>query len=101
VIERFNQTLKTMLYKWMQETGRADWMVYLPKAVEIYNRMEHRSTKQVPFELWFGRSARVFVELDNPAQNHVASKKSSIDLPKNNKNETREHWKSSQRMPIK
>jgi transposase InsO family protein len=63
VIERFNQTLKIQLYKWMNETNREDWMIYLPKAVEIYNRMVHDSTKMSPFEVWFGRPARVFVDL--------------------------------------
>ncbi|XP_036001527.1 alpha-1,3-mannosyl-glycoprotein 2-beta-N-acetylglucosaminyltransferase b isoform X1 [Fundulus heteroclitus] len=53
LIERFNQTLKRMLQKFVNDTGR-DWDRWLPFLLFAYREVPQASTGFSPFELLYG-----------------------------------------------
>ncbi len=55
--ERFNQTLKQMLRKFVDETGR-DWDQWLPYLLFAYREVPQASTGFSPFELLYGHEVR-------------------------------------------
>ncbi|XP_057693505.1 uncharacterized protein LOC130916648 [Corythoichthys intestinalis] len=59
--ERFNQTLKQMLRKFVNETG-SDWDQWLPYILFAYREVPKASTGFSPFELLYGRDMREQLE---------------------------------------
>lgn len=57
LVERFNQTLKSMLRKFINETG-ADWNQWLPYLLFAYREVPQASTGFSPFELLYGHDVR-------------------------------------------
>uniref|UniRef100_A0A669D272 Gypsy retrotransposon integrase-like protein 1 n=1 Tax=Oreochromis niloticus TaxID=8128 RepID=A0A669D272_ORENI len=57
LVERFNQTLKNMLRKFVTETG-SDWDQWLPYLLFAYREVPQASTGFSPFELLYGRQVR-------------------------------------------
>ncbi len=53
LVERFNQTLKSMLRKFVADTGR-DWDKWLPFVLFAYREVPQASTGFSPFELLYG-----------------------------------------------
>ena len=50
VIERFNLTIQTLLYKIMKQNNSYEWVKYLDKAMKIYLNRNHRTIKMSPLE---------------------------------------------------
>eukprot|EP00731_Ephydatia_muelleri_P008985 Em0004g1323a len=61
--ERYNQTLQSMLSKAVME-HKEMWDEFIDSAVFAYNTSTHESTTYSPFEVMFGRKARLPVEAD-------------------------------------
>ena len=88
--ERYNQTLVNSLSKFAQE-DRQMWDVKLGEVVYAYNTAVQESTKHTPFEVMFGRMARLPVDFnaashydpDTPAktQNKPSPAKPPRQLP--------------------
>lgn len=57
LVERFNQTLKAMLRKFVCDSG-ADWDQWLPYLLFAYREVPQASTGYSPFELLYGRQVR-------------------------------------------
>lgn len=57
MVERFNQTLKSMLRKFVNDTG-SDWDQWLPYLLFAYREVPQASTGFSPFELLYGRPVR-------------------------------------------
>lgn len=57
LVERYNQTLKNMLRKFVSHTG-ADWDQWLPYLLFAYREVPQASTGFSPFELLYGRQVR-------------------------------------------
>lgn len=57
LVERFNQTLKSMLRKFVSDTG-ADWDQWLPYLMFAYREVPQSSTGFSPFEMLYGRQVR-------------------------------------------
>ena len=57
LVERLNQTLKSMLRKFVSDTG-ADWDEWLPYLLFAYREVPQSSTGFSPFELLYGRKVR-------------------------------------------
>ena len=57
LVERFNQTLKSMLRKATDKEGK-DWDTLLPYLLFAYREVPHTSTGFSPFELLYGRQVR-------------------------------------------
>ncbi len=71
LVERFNQTLKNMLRKFVSDTGR-DWDKWLPFLLFAYREVPQASTGFSPFELLYGWQVQGPLDLirkswDNPA----------------------------------
>ena len=63
MVERFNQTLQTMLSKFVQ-SNRSEWSFYLDTCVFAYNSSRHESTRFTPFEQMYGRRATLPIDID-------------------------------------
>ncbi len=61
--ERFNQTVQGMLRKYVQE-NRENWDAFLDTCTFAYNTSRHESTLYTPFEVMFGRKARLPIDID-------------------------------------
>ena len=61
--ERFNQTLQGMLRKYVQE-NKDNWDTYLDTCTFAYNTSRHESSLYTPFEIMFGRKARLPIDID-------------------------------------
>ena len=59
--ERYNQTLINTLVKYTNDE-QDDWDIYVEPALLAYRTAEHKSTKQTPFFLAFGRKPSLFIE---------------------------------------
>ena len=57
LVERFNQTLKSMLKKAATEEGK-DWDKLIPYVLSAYREVPQASTGFSPFELVYGRPVR-------------------------------------------
>ncbi|XP_028253710.1 uncharacterized protein LOC114429061 [Parambassis ranga] len=57
LVERYNQTLKNMLRKFVSSTG-GDWDQWLPYLLFAYREVPQASTGFSPFELLYGRQVR-------------------------------------------
>ncbi|CAJ1064638.1 uncharacterized protein LOC120723181 [Xyrichtys novacula] len=57
LVERYNQTLKNMLRKFVSQTG-SDWDQWLPYLLFAYREVPQASTGFSPFELLYGRQVR-------------------------------------------
>ena len=57
LVERFNQTLKSMLRKFVSESG-TNWDQWLPYLLFSYREVPQASTGFSPFELLYGREVR-------------------------------------------
>lgn len=57
LVERYNQTLKSMLRKFVSDTG-ADWDQWLPYLLFAYREVPQVSTGFSPFELLYGHQVR-------------------------------------------
>ncbi len=57
LVERYNQTLKNMLRKFVSHTG-SDWDRWLPYLLFAYREVPQASTGFSPFELLYGRQVR-------------------------------------------
>ena len=59
--ERFNRSLLNMLGT-LETTQKQDWKRYVPSLVYAYNCTPHESTNVAPFELMFGRKAKLPID---------------------------------------
>lgn len=74
LVERFNQTLKSMLRKSATECGK-DWDKLIPYLLFVYREVPQASTGFSPFELLYGRAVRG--ALDILQESWEASQRSS------------------------
>ena len=51
VVERFNRTLKTMMWKYFSKNKTQNWLKVLDKLTDNYNNMKHRSIGMKPIEV--------------------------------------------------
>ena len=77
LVERFNQTLKSMLRKCAREEGK-DWDRMIPFLLFAYREVPQESTGFSPFELLYGRDVRG--PLDVLRETWVSSKKANQDI---------------------
>ncbi|WP_221935865.1 hypothetical protein, partial [Klebsiella pneumoniae] len=51
IVERFNRTLKTAMYKTFSERGSYVWVDILPFLIKEYNNKVHRTTGMKPIDV--------------------------------------------------
>ena len=59
VVERMNRTILSMLAKFLDENAHAEWDQHLPLLMLGYRSQIHRSLRFSPYEVLFGRRARL------------------------------------------
>ena len=52
IVERANQTIKRMIYKYIKLTGKSNWPFILQELIDNYNDSYHKSIKSSPNKLW-------------------------------------------------
>lgn len=79
LVERFNGTLKQMLRKFIDDTGK-DWDKWLPFLLFAYREVPQASTGFSPFELLYGRQVRGPLDMlkDNWVAGEATSKTTNI-----------------------
>ena len=77
LVEKFNQTLKSMLRKCAREGGK-DWDKMVPFLLFAYREVPQESTGFSPFELLYGRDVRG--PLDVMRETWVSNKRASQDI---------------------
>ena len=55
VIERFNRTLKNIMFKYFTANGTYRYIDILSSLIDEYNNKKHSSTKLSPNELYFNK----------------------------------------------
>ena len=60
IIERFNKTLKSKMFKYFTSKGITKYLDVLPKIVQAYNNTKHRTTKYKPVDVKFENKDEVF-----------------------------------------
>ena len=50
IVEHFNLTIKTILYKILSHEKSLKWTHYMDKAFDIYNKREHNTIKCAPVD---------------------------------------------------
>ena len=70
MVERFNQTIQTMLVKYIQEK-KETWEDYIDTCIYAYNTAQHESTKFTPFELTFSRKPVLPIDMDRNAPEQI------------------------------
>ena len=61
--ERFNQTLQTMLSKYVS-SEKTTWNHYVSSCAFAYNTSKHDSTKYTPFQLMFWRQPTLPIDIE-------------------------------------
>jgi transposase InsO family protein len=84
LVERFNQTIQQMILKICNE-DQNDWDIFLPELLFSYRTMVHKTTKQTPFSVMFGRPfsgiEQPLIDLNNNnASDYVGGLKFITDL---------------------
>lgn len=73
VVERMNRTILSMLAKYLESNAHATWDRHLPLLMLGYRSQIHRSLRYSPYEVLFGRRARlpadVALNAPKPSQN--------------------------------
>lgn len=57
VVERFNGTISSLLFRYMESNDTRDWLTPLPDLVKNYNESVHSTTKHKPIEAVVGDAA--------------------------------------------
>lgn len=63
LVERFNRTLKSKMWKYFTTKGTRKWIDVLEKFVFAYNHSVHRATKMRPIDVTFDNSSIAFKNL--------------------------------------
>jgi transposase InsO family protein len=63
IAERFNRSLKSLIYKHFTESGGNKWIDILQDAVSTYNKRHHRSIGMAPVEVTAAREGEVYENL--------------------------------------
>lgn len=50
IVERFNRTLKSLMFREFTATGSHKWVTILPKLLDKYNNSKHRTISMTPIE---------------------------------------------------
>ena len=69
LVENMNKTIRAMIVKYSSQHG-GNWDEYLPELLFAYRTKCHKSTKESPFFLLYGRDARL------PGEEALSTKKS-------------------------
>ena len=63
VVERFNRSLKTLIYRSFEARNSLDWESVLPNLLNVYNSRYHRSIKMAPKDVNAQNEAEVYQNL--------------------------------------
>jgi len=63
--ESFNRTLLRMLYKFMNSTGKSNWVDHLDKFINNYNKRINSGIKAVPMKVYDGAEEPTFREIND------------------------------------
>ena len=63
VVERFNRSLKELMYKWFSANNTYTWLDILPQLLKTYNTRHHRSIGRSPITVNHTNEAEVYQRL--------------------------------------
>ena len=77
--ERYNQTFKQMLAAYIN-MNQDNWDEFIHQLNMAYNTSVHKATKFTPFELLFGRKAKIPIDVIFPSLNDHEKSEIPVDI---------------------
>ena len=74
LVERWNRTLKSKMWKYFTRTGRHRWVDVLPRLVATYNKSVHRSIGIAPDDVTYENEMRLWEKQQNRGPQRVTQK---------------------------
>jgi hypothetical protein len=85
VVERFNRTLKQIMWKKFTINGNQKWVKILPEIVEYYNNKIHSSIKMTPNEASKNPEKLTLISTNNNYENEFTLRKKTPKFKIGNK----------------
>lgn len=102
VVERFNRTLKTRMWRYFTEHQTREYLPVLQKLVHAYNHSRHRSIGMAPVEVNDDNMEKVWQRLYAPKQKTKGQvKKLRRKLKREEKEEEKKRSEREKRKPVK
>lgn len=64
IIERFNRTLKSYMWKWFTANGKYTWINILPDLIQKYNNTVHRTINMKPVDVNVHNEKQVLMQIN-------------------------------------
>ena len=80
--ERYNQTMATMLSKYIDSDTQNDWDKHLPVVAFHYNTSIHSVTGFRPFDLHFGKAPRIRLDIFSTTPMELKAKTAKLEFHK-------------------
>ena len=81
IVERFNRTLKTVMWKYFDSKQTNEWLDILDSFVKNYNTSTHRSIGMKPVDVNEENKQQVWIKLfGQPVGNEISSPKSKLEM---------------------
>ena len=75
IVERYNLTIQTLIYKMMERYNSFEWTKFLPRAVNIYHKRIHRTIKMSPTKAELDSSQSELIKIHKARYSKVQRKK--------------------------
>ena len=77
MVERLNRTFCNSLAKVKEQDE--DWDIHIPAVLFAYRTKRHSTTGYIPFQLTYGRQAKMLIEALLPVENIDADKEITLE----------------------
>lgn len=73
IVERFNRSLKSLMFRKFTELGNYNWIKILPSLLKVYNRRKHRTIGMAPIEVNHRNESKVRENINKNGQKYKSA----------------------------